>query len=60
MTHELSDPAEYNDYLAKVLAPALPLMVLGRSRDAEPKTKGEHAMWYAWKELFALSLSLEI
>ena len=60
MTHEFSDPAVHNDYLAKVLAPALPLLVLGRSKDAEPKIKGEHAMWYAWKELCALSLSLEI
>ena len=60
MTHELSDPAEHNDYLAKVLAPALPFMVLGRSREAEPKIKGDHAMWYAWKELIALSLFLDI
>ena len=49
MTHELSSPADYNDYLAKVLAPATPLMVLGRSKDATPKIKGEEAMWFAWR-----------
>ncbi len=58
MTHELSNPADYNDYLAKVLAPATPLMVLGRSKDATPKIKGEEAMWYAWKDRCAWSLWL--
>jgi len=56
MTHELSDPAEYSDYLAKVLAPATPLMVLGRSRDATPKCKADQCLWYAWKDRCAWSL----
>lgn len=50
MVHELSNPAEYSDYLARVLAPATPLMVLGRSRAAHPVIPGEQAMWYAWKD----------
>ena len=56
MVHELSNPAEYSDYLARVLAPATPLMVLGRSRDAHPKIPGDQAMWFAWKDRFVLSL----
>ena len=50
MVHELSDPAEYSDYLARILAPATPLMLLGRSRTAHPVIPGEQAMWYAWKD----------
>lgn len=50
MVHELSNPADYSDYLARVLAPATPLMLLGRSKDAHPKIKGDQAMWFAWKD----------
>lgn len=55
MIHELSNPAEYDDYLARALAPATPLMVLGRSRDAYPQLPGKHCLWYAWKDRIALS-----
>ena len=50
MVHELSNPAEYDDYLANVLAPATPMMVQGRSRDAYPRVPGDQALWYAWKD----------
>ena len=50
MVHELSDPAQYSDYLARVLAPATPLMVVGRSKAAHPVIPGDQAMWYAWKD----------
>ena len=53
MVHELSDPAEYSDYLAQVMAPATPLMLLGRSRAAHPVIPAEQAMWYAWKDRIA-------
>jgi len=56
MTHEKSDPSEYSDYLPRVLAPATPLMVLGRSKSATPPCKAEECLWYAWKDRCAWSL----
>lgn len=54
LTHELSNPAEYSDYLAQVLQPAKVLMVLGRSRDAFPKCSSEECVYYAWRDRNAL------
>ena len=50
ITHELSEPEQCDDYLPRALAPATPLLVVGRSRDAFPKCKGEECMWYNWKD----------
>jgi hypothetical protein len=50
MTHELSKPEMFSDYLAKVLSPAPVLLVLGRSKDAFPPCKSDECMWYAWKD----------
>jgi len=55
MTYEMSEPAEYSDYLARAMAPATPLMVLGRSRAATPMVKADEVMWYAWKDRCAWS-----
>lgn len=52
ITHELSDPDDYDDHLAQVLAPAVPLLLLGRSKDADPPCKAQNAVWYAWKDCF--------
>ena len=52
ITHELSDPDDYDDHLAQVLAPAVPLLLLGRSKDANPPRAAQNAVWYAWKDRF--------
>ncbi len=54
MTHELSNPEEYDDYLARVLAPAPVQMLLGRSRDSYPPCRAEECLWWAWKDLGAI------
>ena len=56
MTHELSNPEEYDDYLPRALYPATPMMVLGRSRSATPPIEACEAMYYAWKDRRTLSL----
>jgi hypothetical protein len=50
VSHELSRPAEMDDYLARVLNPVNPLIIWGRSKDADPPCKAEHCMWYLWKD----------
>ena len=58
ISHELSDPNDYDDHLAQVLAPAVPLLLLGRSRDAGPACKAQNAVWHAWKDRFGSSSKL--
>ena len=48
--HELSDREQYDDYLARVLAPAKPMIVLGRSARAHPPRKVEECLWHTWKD----------
>jgi hypothetical protein len=38
-----------NDYLARMLFPLRPLLVMGRSRMAEPPCKPEESLFYCWK-----------
>jgi hypothetical protein len=50
VSHELSKPAEMDDYLARVLNPVNPLIIWGRSKDADPPCKPHECMWYLWKD----------
>jgi hypothetical protein len=49
ITHELSREKEMDDYLARVLFPLRPLLVMGRSRMAEPACRPEESLFYCWK-----------
>lgn len=52
ITHELSLPDDYDDYLARALQPASPLMILGRSARAVPACQPSEAVYHCWKDWF--------
>jgi hypothetical protein len=50
VTHELSDPKHFDDYLLQALTPAVPLLFYGRSRKAEPVCDPDKSLWHWWKD----------
>ena len=51
MSHELSKESDVDNYFAKEFAPAVPMVVLGRSYKSEPECKPEETLFDNWMEI---------
>lgn len=51
IVYELAQPSEWVPYLASVLAPLVPIWILGRAAAERPACPGKQALYWAWTEL---------
>lgn len=53
LTHELTDEADFDTYLARELAPVRPLISYGRSAKAWPECEAAVAVFAWWRDCIA-------
>lgn len=50
ISHELSNPDEYDTHLTDMLTPLRPLICMGRSRLAGPSCRPDESLFHFWKD----------
>ena len=48
--HEMMQKSEMTDYFSRLFYPVIPLAVLGRSYQVEPKCSRETSVYWNWQE----------